>query len=624
MPEIPKDMNNASIKRVSPENQSGNSSKSSDKSTESSKSSSSSNSSSSDVKSKTESLSNTSDKSFSDGKKRAVQAVKNSVDKKHESDSPAKSEVEQDEVENKKQSKSLREAFKAGFKAVPVAAGVGIGTKMLMMMKAVMMGLGQAALAALHAVSGFLSSIVTTITSAVSTMASFLGTSVAVAGTIFGTVTVGGVVSLVMVGVVIVNSTMIGNRDTLIDTDDKCSTEYVEELQDDLDFDKETERRYKLIYKVLHDRGVPDINIAGCLGNFACEGGGVDSTAVEGIYGDDSRYKWTKQKQEIMSSPDDMRVWCEKLFASMDKTGASYSRKGYQKKNGDYQCGIGMAQWTAGSAEKLIKTAESVGADWYDFDFQVAFITTQCGPAMKEPFLNGIQGWTEPCETVADAAILFAHKYEGQYSNAMEKRQTKAESFYIKITTDWSLSPLDKLSNGIMGFLSKLKDAVDKVVTGDTLSECDSKTSAKFGDPGGGYYGYPVDPPRNISAGFPNYSDGTYHGGVDFSVPENSNIYAAYDGTVIVAKNLSYSYGHYIKIQHPDGNITIYGHNNDLLVKVGDTVQRGQIIARSGSTGKSTGPHCHFEVNDSSGNRVNPLDYLEKDDPNSDDEKKAA
>ena len=123
-----------------------------------------------------------------------------------------------------------------------------------------------------------------------------------------------------------------------------------------------------------------------------------------------------------------------------------------------------------------------------------------------------------------------------------------------------------------------------------------------------GALGYPTDY-RGISAGYPNYSSGRYHGGVDFPCPTGSSVYAAASGTVIAAVYLTYSYGRYIIIDHGNGLSTLYAHNSSLLVGYGDHVNKGQIIARSGSTGNSTGPHCHFEVR-VNGTRVNPMNYI--------------
>lgn len=94
------------------------------------------------------------------------------------------------------------------------------------------------------------------------------------------------------------------------------------------------------------------------------------------------------------------------------------------------------------------------------------------------------------------------------------------------------------------------------------------------------------------------------HTGVDISVPTGTPVHAAADGTIIVAGWMP-AYGYAVVIDHGGHVSTLYGHNSKLLVRVGDDVKRGQVIAKSGSTGYSTGPHCHFEkrVN---GTPVNP------------------
>ncbi len=125
---------------------------------------------------------------------------------------------------------------------------------------------------------------------------------------------------------------------------------------------------------------------------------------------------------------------------------------------------------------------------------------------------------------------------------------------------------------------------------------------------GSGSLGYPTSS-RTITAGYPNYSNGSYHGGVDFQCPTGTAVHAAADGIVVTAKNLTYSYGRYIVISHAGGLSTLYAHNSQLLVSVGDSVTKGQTIAYSGATGNATGPHCHFEVW-VNGTRVNPLNYL--------------
>ena len=98
------------------------------------------------------------------------------------------------------------------------------------------------------------------------------------------------------------------------------------------------------------------------------------------------------------------------------------------------------------------------------------------------------------------------------------------------------------------------------------------------------------------------------HEGVDFATPVGSNVYAAADGTIIRAETYG-GYGLCVDIRHENGNITRYGHLSTAKVTVGDYVSQGDLIALSGNTGQSTGPHLHFEIriNDTA---QNPLDYL--------------
>ncbi len=88
------------------------------------------------------------------------------------------------------------------------------------------------------------------------------------------------------------------------------------------------------------------------------------------------------------------------------------------------------------------------------------------------------------------------------------------------------------------------------------------------------------------------------HNAVDYGMPVGSPLYAAADGTIIISKSSGYNggYGEYVVIQHPNGTQTVYGHMSDPEVAVGQVVKQGQLIGYSGNTGKSTGPHLHFEV----------------------------
>lgn len=87
-----------------------------------------------------------------------------------------------------------------------------------------------------------------------------------------------------------------------------------------------------------------------------------------------------------------------------------------------------------------------------------------------------------------------------------------------------------------------------------------------------------------------------YHQGIDFAVAEGENICCAAEGVVVKAKEDLTGYGYHLIIQHKNGWQTLYAHCSELLVKEGDSVKAGEVIALSGSTGDSTGPHLHFEL----------------------------
>jgi murein DD-endopeptidase MepM/ murein hydrolase activator NlpD len=106
----------------------------------------------------------------------------------------------------------------------------------------------------------------------------------------------------------------------------------------------------------------------------------------------------------------------------------------------------------------------------------------------------------------------------------------------------------------------------------------------------------------------PTKGASTYHKGVDWAVSTGTPVYASCGGTVAKA-GWGSGYGNVIYINHPDGRQTRYGHLSKILVTVGQKVKQGDLIAKSGNTGVSTGPHLHFEIL-INGTQVNPLNYL--------------
>ena len=98
------------------------------------------------------------------------------------------------------------------------------------------------------------------------------------------------------------------------------------------------------------------------------------------------------------------------------------------------------------------------------------------------------------------------------------------------------------------------------------------------------------------------------HKGVDFAAREGSDVVAVAAGVVTWSGRKS-GYGTMVEVNHGDGHVTLYAHNKENLVRVGELVQRGQVIAKVGSSGRSTGPHVHFEVI-KDGRQVNPYTFI--------------
>jgi murein DD-endopeptidase MepM/ murein hydrolase activator NlpD len=128
---------------------------------------------------------------------------------------------------------------------------------------------------------------------------------------------------------------------------------------------------------------------------------------------------------------------------------------------------------------------------------------------------------------------------------------------------------------------------------------------------GGGKLGWPVIGRITSEFGYrirPNFGYRQLHTGIDIAVPSGTPIRAAGDG-VVYSAGWKGSYGNAVIIDHGSGIMTLYGHNSGFAVSTGQTVKRGQVIAYAGSTGNSTGPHCHFEVR-VNGTPQNPRAWL--------------
>lgn len=153
-----------------------------------------------------------------------------------------------------------------------------------------------------------------------------------------------------------------------------------------------------------------------------------------------------------------------------------------------------------------------------------------------------------------------------------------------------------ELSEGITtGGVNGTHSRIMAAIAGDTSPFA----GGPFGDPVSGWRGM-------VSCEFGGYPG---HTGIDFAAPIGTPVYASISGTVIITGSGSTGYGNYVVINHGGGIATLYAHNSSVLVGAGEEVTKGQVIAYSGNTGNSTGPHLHFEVV-VKGTPKNPRGYL--------------
>jgi murein DD-endopeptidase MepM/ murein hydrolase activator NlpD len=110
----------------------------------------------------------------------------------------------------------------------------------------------------------------------------------------------------------------------------------------------------------------------------------------------------------------------------------------------------------------------------------------------------------------------------------------------------------------------------------------------------------------------PVYKTVKFHYGLDFAAPQGTPIYATADGSVTIAGNAGNGYGNYVTINHGYGYETLYGHMVRVKARVGQQVKRGEVIGWVGSTGKSTGPHCHYEVHKNK-QKIDPIYFFYND-----------
>ena len=136
-----------------------------------------------------------------------------------------------------------------------------------------------------------------------------------------------------------------------------------------------------------------------------------------------------------------------------------------------------------------------------------------------------------------------------------------------------------------------------------------TETAVKTAEPSGAMPAFRWPVRGRVIAGFGSKPNGTQNDGINLAVPEGTPIKAADDGVVAYAGNELKGYGNLVLIRHSNGFVSAYAHASELMVKRGDTIKRGQVIAHAGQTGNVTSPQLHFEIRKGS-TPVDPTQYL--------------
>lgn len=205
--------------------------------------------------------------------------------------------------------------------------------------------------------------------------------------------------------------------------------------------------------------------------------------------------------------------------------------------------------------------------------------------------------------------------------NELKKLQSEKDTLIASINSD--IKALEQEEKNAESDYNSMKAELDKALAEEKArqereaakkksSKSDSASSVQTYK-GNGQFQWPSAASATITSPYgyrvhPITKTRRLHRGIDIGAPAGTNVLAAEAGTVITA-GWNNSYGYYVTISHGSGLVTLYAHNSKLIVSRGQTVSKGQVIAKVGSTGDSTGPHVHFEVM-VNGALQNPLNYL--------------
>ena len=218
------------------------------------------------------------------------------------------------------------------------------------------------------------------------------------------------------------------------------------------------------------------------------------------------------------------------------------------------------------------------------------------------------------CSTTSCSTVLGSGYNSGSSSSGFTNYTVKSGDTLVSIASRYRTTPAQIIQTNKLydanrirvGQVLRIKSGSGQTVVSGTNVEQPINVNA-------GRMVWPVQGGGRLSSRF-GHRNGSFHDGIDIAAPSGTPVLASHDGDVIYADNKLSGYGNLVILRGSNNIKTVYGHNKKLLVRKNQRVRKGQQIAQVGSTGKSTGPHLHFEVRtvDSRGRHiaVDPLPIL--------------
>jgi murein DD-endopeptidase MepM/ murein hydrolase activator NlpD len=237
----------------------------------------------------------------------------------------------------------------------------------------------------------------------------------------------------------------------------------------------------------------------------------------------------------------------------------------------------------------------------------IGFVDVLLGSGSISEFVSNLELIQKIYKNDMNVLKVLEEEYEELKDIKAELKEKKASLAEQQTELTAQKSELDEKRSQLKKEEEALKAEADQL-TQEILSMIDTSSTYV-----GGTFVWPCPSSTYITSSFGNrlhpiLKSWIYHTGVDIGASSGKNILAAASGTVIMAGWYG-GYGNCVMIDHGGGIVTLYGHASALNVSKGQTVSQGQVIAYVGSTGRSTGPHLHFEVR-VNGQYVNPMSYF--------------